>query len=74
MLDLNGISLMQWALLVGVTVCVLIATLAPYTVLAARERGMTTKPGALNRLNRIASGIIGATGVLILGQAVSTLA
>lgn len=73
-LDLNGIDLTQWALLVAVTLCVLIATLAPYAVLAARARGMMTKPGALNRLNRIASGIIGATGVLILGQAVSTLA
>lgn len=72
-LDLNSIDLTQWALLVAVTVCVLFATMAPYAVLAARARGMMTKPGALNRLNRIASGIIGATGMLILGQAVATL-
>ncbi|MFV0384863.1 LysE family translocator [Paracoccus sp. (in: a-proteobacteria)] len=72
-LDLKGIDLTQWVLLVGVTVCVLIATLAPYAVLAARARGLMTKPGALNRLNRIASSIIGATGMLILGQAAATL-
>lgn len=73
-LDLNGVDLTQWSLLVAVTICVLIATLAPYAVLSARARGVMTKTGALNHLNRIASGIIGATGMLILGQAVSTLA
>lgn len=73
-LDLHSIELLQWAMLVGVTVCVLIATLTPYAVLAARARGMMKKPGALHSLHRAASGIIGATGMLILGQAVATLA
>lgn len=73
-LDLKGVDLMQWTLLVGVTVCVLTATLVPYAVLAARARGMMTKSGALSRLNRVASSIIGATGMLILGQAAATLA
>jgi threonine/homoserine/homoserine lactone efflux protein len=73
-MDLKGIDLAQWELLLCVTVCVLIATLAPYAILAARARGMLSRPGALDSLNRIASGIIGATGMLILGQAVVTLA
>ena len=73
-LDLNQVGLAQWAMLVGVTICVLIATLAPYAVLAASARGMMTRPGSLTLLNRFASAIIGATGVLILGQAAAMLA
>ncbi|WP_241557976.1 LysE family translocator [Falsirhodobacter deserti] len=73
-LDLNQVGPGQWAMLVAVTIGVLIVTLAPYAALAARARGMMTKPGALSRLNRFASGIIGATGVLILGQAITTVA
>lgn len=73
-LDLRRVGLVEWAMLVGVTVVVLVVTLAPYAILAARARGMMTKPGALARLNRFASGVIGTTGALILGQAIVTLA
>lgn len=72
-LDLNQIDVTRWALLVTVTVFVLTATLAPYAILAARARGMLKKPGALSRLNRFAAGIIGATGMVILGQAAAGL-
>lgn len=72
-LDLRSIGLAQWALLVPVTALVLTVVLTPYAVLAARARGMMTKPAAMQRLNRVASGIIGATGMVILGQAATAL-
>ena len=59
--DLKTVGLTQWVLLVALTVCVLGATLAPYAFVAARARGMMAKYGALNRLNRVASSIIGTT-------------
>lgn len=64
-IDLQKVGLTQWA--------VLAATLSPYAVLSSRARGMMTRADALDRLNRLAAGIIGATGVLILGQAASML-
>jgi threonine/homoserine/homoserine lactone efflux protein len=73
-LDLNRVGPGQWALLALVTVVVLFATLSPYAVLAVRARRMMSHPLALTRLNRFAAGIIGATGVFILGQAVTALA
>lgn len=73
-LDLNQVDRGQWVKLVLVTIFVLIATLAPYAVLASRERGLMTRTGTLTRLNRAAAGIIGATGLLIIGQAMNTLA
>ena len=72
-LDLTSVDLAQWTLLVGLTVCVLAATLAPYAIIAARARGMMANSDALNRLNRFASSIIGTTGMVILGQAAATL-
>lgn len=72
-LDLATIDLAQWALLVAITVCVLTAILTPYAVLASRARGLMQSPGALRLTNRIAAGIIGATGLLIVAQAAATL-
>lgn len=72
-LDLRNVGLTQWAMLVPVTAVVLVAVLTPYAVLAARARGMMTQPAALQRLNRLAGGIIGATGIAILGQAATAL-
>lgn len=73
-LDLQRIGPFQWLVLVGITICVLVATLAPYAILAARARAMMKRPGAIRRLNRIASAIIGATGTLILWQSRASLA
>ncbi|MEP3299084.1 MAG: LysE family translocator [Pseudoruegeria sp.] len=73
-LDLQSINLAQWLMLAAVTVVVLFATLTPYIVLAARARSSMKKPDALTRLNRFASGIIGTTGMVFLGQAVATVA
>ena len=72
-IDLQKVGLTQWAVLVAVTITVLAATLSPYAVLSSRARGMITRADAVARLNRLAAGIIGATGVLILGQAASVL-
>lgn len=72
-LDLKTIDAAQWALLVAVTVGVLIAVLAPYALLGSRARGLMQSPAALRLTNRVASGIIGATGLLIMAQAAATL-
>ena len=72
-LDLRSIGLAEWALLVPVTALVLTAVLTPYAMLAARARGLMRRPAAMQRLNRVAGGIIGATGVVILGQAATAL-
>ncbi|MFC3182629.1 LysE family translocator [Cypionkella sinensis] len=72
-LDLRSIGLAEWALFVPVTALVLTAVLTPYAMLAARARGLMRRPAAMQRLNRVAGGIIGATGVVILGQAATAL-
>ncbi len=72
-LDLRQVHLAQWSLLALLTVLVLFAVLSPYAVLAAKARGMMKSGQALARINRAAAGIIGAAGVLILGQAAQAL-
>lgn len=73
-LDLDGVGLPQWAMLSGLTVATLFATLTPYAVLAFKARGLIRNSATLTRLNRIAAGIIGGAGVLIIGQAASAMA
>lgn len=73
-LDLKTVGPSQWVALCGLTTAVLFAALSPYAVLASKARGMMRRSGALVRLNRIAAGIIGAAGVLILGQAAAAVA
>lgn len=72
-LDLRQVHPGQWSLLTLLTVLVLFAVLSPYAVLAAKARGMMKSGQALARINRAAAGIIGAAGVLILGQAAQAL-
>lgn len=72
-LDLRKVHLAEWSLLSALTVLVLFAVLSPYAVLAAKARGMMKSTDALARINRAAAGIIGAAGVLILGQAAQAL-
>lgn len=72
-LDLRQVHLTEWSLMAVLTALVLIAVLSPYAVLAAKARGMMKSNKALLRLNRAAAGIIGAAGVLILGQAAQAL-
>lgn len=71
--DLETIGVTQWSVLCLVTVVVLGATLIPYAILADRARAVLGHSSSLRRLNRWAAGFIGSAGVLILGQAASTL-
>ncbi|MEN7537489.1 LysE family translocator [Aurantiacibacter flavus] len=71
--ELETIAVTQWAELCLVTVLVLAVTLSPYAVLADRVRAVFGHASALHRLNRIAAGIIGTAGVVILGQAASAM-
>ncbi|MDA5092616.1 LysE family translocator [Aliiroseovarius sp. KMU-50] len=67
--DLEIISFLSWAELSALTILVLFSTLTPYAFLAAKARGWMKSPTALLRLNRVAGGVIGAAGTVILGQA-----
>ena len=53
---------------------VAVAGLTPHAVLAARAHSMMKRPAAVARLNRLAAGIIGGTGALVLGQAAMAVA
>lgn len=72
-LNLGAVGVAEWLVLSSITVCVTFVVLSPYAVLAARARQMMTTPQALVKLNRIAAGVIGTAGVLILGQAAVSL-
>ncbi|MEM7446580.1 MAG: LysE family translocator [Pseudomonadota bacterium] len=71
-LDLQAVGPTQWLLLSLLTIAVLFVTLTPYAVLAHRARQLMAHSDALGRLNRVAAGIIGSAGALILGQAASS--
>ncbi|KEA62990.1 Transporter, LysE family [Marinobacterium lacunae] len=73
-LDLTAVGLSQWSALCLLTITVIFATLAPYAILAYKAQGLMSQSGTLVRLNRIAAGIIGGAGVLILGQAATMAA
>ncbi len=68
-LDLDGVGVPQWSVLALLTVVVLFVVLSPYALIGARARALMTRPTALRRLNRVAGGIIGGAGALILGEA-----
>ena len=70
---LETIGVTQWAGLSLVTVAVLAVTLSPYAILADRARAVFGRASALRRLNRVAAGIIGTAGVVILSQAASAI-
>ena len=72
-LNLQAIGISEWLMLSAVTITVLFATLTPYAMLASGARRLMTRSDALLKLNRVAAGIIGGAGVLILGQAAATL-
>lgn len=72
--DLGRIDVLNWFELSVLTVIVLFVTLTPYAFLAAKARGLMKSPVALRRLNRIAAGVIGAAGAVILGQTVAEVA
>ncbi len=67
-LDLQRVSITQWAVLVLVTIVVLCAVQAPYAILASQARGRLTQAGAMDKLNQTAGAIIAGTGTLVLWQ------
>lgn len=73
-MDLQAVGIVTWAELALVTAIVLLLTLSPYAFLAAKARGLMKSPTALLRLNRVASGVIGAAGAVILGQTLTEVA
>ncbi|MAU95369.1 MAG: lysine transporter LysE [Fulvimarina sp.] len=68
-LDLRAVGIGQWSVLAPLTVLVLFAVLSPYALLGAKARGLMMRPQAVRRLERVAGGVIGGAGALILGEA-----
>ena len=69
LVDLDAIGLRDYGLLLGATFVVLLAVLVPYMALASRARLLLRQPKALQRLNRIAAGILAGTAAYIATRA-----
>ncbi len=69
LIDLEQIGLRDYGLLLAATFVVLLAVLVPYIALAARARLLLRQPKALQRLNRIAAGILAGTAAYIATRA-----
>ena len=69
-LDMTGVSALDWFYLAVITVGVLFVVMTPYIVLSLRARAMMTHPSSLKRLNRFAAGFIGGAGGIILSEVV----
>lgn len=68
LIPLADIGLDDYAVLVGITFCVLLSVLLPYILLAAKARELLKKPKALQALNRSAAGILAGTAVYIAAR------
>jgi len=64
-LDLSALTLSDLALVVGIVTIVLACVLSAYALLASRARKMFTNRKAAQRLNRVAGGVMVATGIAI---------
>ncbi|MDD1497268.1 LysE family translocator [Agrobacterium sp. CNPSo 3708] len=69
LIDIRGIGLPEYALLIGLTFTVLMAVLLPYILLASKARALLKRPSALTILNRIAAGILAGTAAMIATRA-----
>ncbi len=69
LVDLETIGLRDYGLLLAATFVVLLAVLVPYMALASRARLLLRQPKALQRLNRIAAGILAGTAAYIATRA-----
>ena len=69
LVNLEAIGLRDYALLLAVTLVVLLAVLVPYMALASRARLLLRQPKALQRLNRVAAGILAGTAAYIATRA-----
>ncbi len=69
LIDIRGIGLSEYALLIGLTFTVLMAVLLPYILLASKARTLLKRPSALTILNRTAAGILAGTAAMIATRA-----
>lgn len=69
LIDLETIGLDAYGILLAATFLVLLAVLIPYMALAARARLLLRQPRALQRLNRLAAGILAGTAAYIATRA-----
>ena len=69
LIDIRGIGLPEYALLIGLTFTVLMAVLLPYILLASKARALLKRPSALTILNRTAAGILAGTAAMIATRA-----
>lgn len=69
LVDLDAIGLRDYGLLLAATFVVLLVVLIPYMALASRARQLLRQPKALQRMNRIAAGILAGTAAYIATRA-----
>lgn len=69
LIDIRGIGLSEYALLIGLTFTVLMAVLLPYILLASKARALLKRPSALTILNRTAAAILAGTAAMIATRA-----
>ena len=69
LVDLGSIGLRDYGMLLAATFVVLLAVLVPYIALASRARLLLKQPKALQRLNRVAAGILAGTAAYIATRA-----
>ena len=69
LIDIRGIGLPEYALLIGLTFTILMAVLLPYILLASKARALLKRPSALTILNRTAAGILAGTAAMIATRA-----
>lgn len=69
LIDLDTIGLKDYGILLVATFAVLLAVVLPYIALASRARLFLKQPKALQRLNRIAAGILAGTAAYIATRA-----
>ncbi|MEH3090511.1 MAG: LysE family translocator [Agrobacterium cavarae] len=69
LIDIRGIGLSEYAVLIGLTFAVLMAVLLPYILLASKARALLKRPSALTILNRTAAGILAGTAAMIAARA-----
>lgn len=69
LIDIGGIGLREYAMLLAATFVVLLIVLVPYMLLASRARTFLKKPRALQILNRVAASILAGTAAFIAARA-----
>jgi threonine/homoserine/homoserine lactone efflux protein len=69
LIDLEAIGLEDYGMLLAATFVVLLVVLVPYIALASRARLLLKQPKALQRMNRVAAGILAGTAAYIATRA-----